>query len=50
MYGRPATDLDHRVSKRKGGTDDPANLQALCHQCHSAKTAREDGRFGQRAG
>lgn len=25
------------------------NLQPLCHECHSAKTAREDGRWGKRA-
>ena len=25
---------------------DPDNLQCLCHKCHSAKTAREDGGFG----
>ena len=31
---------------RSGGTDDEENLQALCHECHSAKTASEDGRWG----
>lgn len=47
---RPATDVDH-VKPHKG---DPAlmwdehNLQALCHACHSRKTAREDGGFGNR--
>lgn len=44
----PATDVDHRVPLRRGGTNDPANLQALCHEHHSRKTAREDGRFGAR--
>lgn len=48
ICGRPATDVDHIVSKRKGGTDDPENLQALCHACHSAKTAKQDRRFGLR--
>lgn len=33
-----ATDVDHIVAKRNGGTDDESNLQALCHACHSAKT------------
>ncbi|MBZ5639086.1 MAG: HNH endonuclease [Acidobacteriia bacterium] len=39
--GGHATDVDHIVPKRAGGTDDPKNLQALCHACHSAKTMRE---------
>jgi 5-methylcytosine-specific restriction protein A len=38
----PATDVDHIVAKRRGGTDQWRNLQALCHSCHSRKTARED--------
>lgn len=42
----PATDVDHRVPRRRGGTDDESNLQALCHVHHSEKTAREDGRWG----
>ena len=36
-----ATDVDHIVAKRLGGTDDLDNLQALCHECHSRKTLRE---------
>ena len=40
-----ATDVDHVVPKRAGGTDDMDNLQGFCHACHSAKTAREDGRW-----
>lgn len=35
-----ATDVDHIVPKRRGGTDDESNLQALCHRCHSRKTAK----------
>ena len=42
----PSTDVDHRVPRRRGGDDSDANLQALCHECHSSKTAREDGRWG----
>ena len=38
--GAPATDVDHIVPKRWGGTNDESNLQALCHSCHSRKTAR----------
>ena len=44
----PATDVDHVLSRRRGGTDDPSNLQSLCHSHHSSKTALEDGRFGPR--
>jgi 5-methylcytosine-specific restriction endonuclease McrA len=46
--GQPASDVDHRLSRRRGGTDDWSNLQALCHRHHSAKTAAEDGGFGNR--
>lgn len=41
--GAPATDVDHVIPKAQGGTDDLANLQPLCHVCHSRKTARETG-------
>lgn len=38
----PATDVDHIISLRAGGAPyDWANLQALCHPHHSAKTAAE---------
>jgi 5-methylcytosine-specific restriction enzyme A len=36
----PATDVDHIVPRRAGGSDEESNLQALCHACHSAKTGR----------
>lgn len=41
--GRPETaqQVDHIVPKAQGGTDDPANCQAICKTCHKAKTARE---------
>ena len=42
------TDVDHIVSRRKGGSEDDDNLQALCHSHHSQKTAREDGRWRRR--
>ncbi|WP_419900634.1 HNH endonuclease [Roseomonas sp. USHLN139] len=39
--------VDHKLAMRKGGAPlDPSNLQALCHSCHSRKTARQDGAFG----
>ena len=41
----PANEVDHIVSKRRGGSDDEENFQSLCKTCHSRKTAREDGRW-----
>ena len=47
--GHAATDVDHKIPV--SGPGDPlfwllSNLQALCHRCHSAKTASENGGFG----
>jgi len=50
VCGKPATDVDHIIPRREGGTDQWHNLQALCHECHSSKTARLDGGFGGRGG
>jgi 5-methylcytosine-specific restriction protein A len=44
--GRPASHVDHIMSKRKGGTDERHNLQALCASCHASKTSRYDHGFG----
>ena len=41
-----STDVDHIVPRAEGGTDSMSNLQGLCHAHHSAKTAKEDGGFG----
>ena len=44
----PATDVDHIIPHR-GDPElmwNPDNYQALCHSCHSRKTAREDRGFG----
>lgn len=43
---KASTDADHIIPKRDGGLDRMPNLQGLCHDCHSSKTAREDGRWG----
>jgi 5-methylcytosine-specific restriction enzyme A len=44
--GEPATDVDHVIARSQGGTDEWYNLQALCHSCHSRKTALVDGGMG----
>lgn len=36
-----ATMVDHIVPQAEGGTDDPKNLQAICADCHQAKTNEE---------
>jgi 5-methylcytosine-specific restriction protein A len=44
--GQVATDVDHIVPRRLGGSDDHANLQSLAHGHHSRKTVLHDGGFG----
>lgn len=41
-----ATDVDHIIPLAAGGSNARENLQPLCHSCHSAKTARDNGGFG----
>ena len=38
--GATATDVDHIVSKKHGGSNEHDNLQSLCHKHHSVKTRR----------
>ena len=38
-----ATEVDHIKPKAKGGTDAADNLASLCHPCHTAKTAQDNG-------
>ena len=40
----PATQVDHVVSMRRGGTNDRANLRAGCARCHAKKTNAVDKR------
>lgn len=41
----PSTHVDHRIPRKRGGTDAPSNLRGLCASCHGAKTAARDGGF-----
>lgn len=41
-----ATEVDHEVPHSKGGSNDIANLQGLCHDCHAAKTKTEQPERG----
>lgn len=47
----PGLHVDHIVSRRRRPdlALDPRNLRALCHSCHSSKSARSDGGFGNQA-
>lgn len=36
-----ATQRDHRIPLTEGGTDTEDNEQALCHDCHEAKSLQE---------
>ena len=44
-----ATEVDHVVPLAEGGSNDDANLQPICGDCHKAKTAEEIRRAGGRA-
>lgn len=48
VCGERANEVDHMLPLNRGGTNERTNLQALCHSCHSRKTASEDGGFGQK--
>lgn len=48
---RQATEVDHIVRKKDGGTDNDNNLQSLCSTCHKDKTRAENaGRAVVRSG
>lgn len=40
----PATEVDHIMPLKRGGTNEETNLQGLCKPCHSRKT-RLQGRL-----
>lgn len=33
--------IDHRIPREQGGSNEESNLQPLCNECHQAKTAAE---------
>lgn len=35
--------IDHRIPREQGGSNEESNLQPLCKPCHDAKTAAEAG-------
>ena len=41
---KPATEVDHVTALAQGGASDWDNLQSLCKQHHSMKTARYDSK------
>jgi len=44
--GNEATEVDHIVNLRDGGTHDFSNLRSLCKSHHSTRTASSGGGFG----
>ena len=40
---RAATEVDHIVPLHLGGGNERSNLQPLCHDCHTDKSAAERG-------
>lgn len=45
--GEPATEVDHILALRKGGTNAWSNLQPMCKPCHARKTVEVDGALGR---
>jgi 5-methylcytosine-specific restriction protein A len=43
-----ATQVDHILRLKQGGTNANANLQSLCASCHSRKTQAEERELGHR--
>lgn len=40
-YKKSEIDIDHRIPKNKGGTDDLWNLQPMCEHCNRSKQNRQ---------
>lgn len=42
-FHKDAIEVDHRIPKRKGGTDDLWNLQPMCRPCNRSKSKNQSG-------
>lgn len=49
LCGGRADQVDHVIPRAEGGSDDPANLAAICDPCHRAKSQAEAkrGQYGR---
>lgn len=43
LFNKSDIDVDHRIPKKLGGTDDLSNLQALCKSCNRSKQDNASG-------
>jgi 5-methylcytosine-specific restriction protein A len=41
-----ASEIDHKIRLRDSGTNRWENLSAVCRACHSCRTAKYDGGYG----
>ena len=48
VCGSLASNVDHIIPVRFGGTDDDENLRSMCHSCHSRHTSKRGGGFGNK--
>jgi len=44
LFTKNEIEVDHKISKRYGGTDDLYNLQALCVHCNRSKRERSSSK------
>ena len=42
-FRKDQIEIDHRIPKRDGGTDDLWNLQPMCRTCNRSKRDRQSG-------
>lgn len=43
LFTKSEITVDHKIPKRKGGTDEVWNLQPMCRSCNSSKRERQSG-------